>query len=121
MTSRIPLQGETAGRLLLVEDDIGLQRQMKWALAPDEVVVGGSRDEAMHLFGTAGPFDIVILDLGLPPDENGAAEGMKALGEVLADDPHTKVIIASGHADRMSAVRAVGKGAFDFFAKPVDI
>lgn len=121
MTRRIPLGSEAAGRLLLIEDDIGLQRQMKWALAPDKVVIAGSCDEAMRLFKAEGPFEIVILDLGLPPDENGVTEGMKALGEILGVVPYTKIIIASGHADHTSAIHAVGKGAFDFFAKPVDI
>ena len=58
---------------------------------------------------------------GLPPDENGATEGMHALEEILDAAPHTKVIVASGHTDRMSAVKAVAKGAFDYFGKPVDI
>lgn len=112
---------EAAVRVLLVEDDAGLQRQMKWALAPNLVSVAGSRVEAMQLFKSEGPFEIVVLDLGLPPDENGATEGIRALEDILEASPHTKVIIASGHTDRMSAVRAVARGAFDYFGKPVDI
>ena len=109
ITRSVPLEPETAGRLLLIEDDLGLQRQMKWALTPDTLVVAGSREDALRLFKTDGSFEVVILDLGLPPDENGATEGMKALGEILAQAPHTKIIVASGHADRTSAVQAVGK------------
>lgn len=114
-------QTEQALRLLLVEDDPGLQRQMKWALAPYAVAVAGSRVEALHVFKSEGPFEIVILDLGLPPDENGDTEGIQAIEEMLADAPYTKVIVASGQTDRTSAVKAVGKGAFDYFGKPVDI
>jgi two-component system NtrC family response regulator len=112
---------EEAGRILLVEDDIGLQRQMKWALAPYNVVEVGSRGDGLKQFRGIGPFPIVILDLGLPPDENGATEGLKMLQEVLTEAPRTKVIVASGHTDRNSAIQAVAKGAFDFFEKPVDI
>ena len=110
-----------AEQILLVEDDPGLQSQMKWALAPYRVIVAGSRTEALRQFKAAGPFRVVILDLGLPPDENGATEGLKTLEEILIAAPKTKIIVASGHTDRTSAIKAVGKGAFDFFGKPVDI
>jgi two-component system NtrC family response regulator len=109
-----------AGRILLVEDDPGLQRQMKWTLAPYRVVAASSRPEALQQFRSAGPFPIVILDLGLPPDENGASEGLKLLEDILTEAPHTKVIVASGHTERSSAVNAVGRGAYDFFGKPID-
>jgi two-component system NtrC family response regulator len=114
-------ESDDVERILLVEDDTGLQRQMKWALSPYKVVEVGSRAEALKQFIAVGPFPIVILDLGLPPDENGATEGLKTLQEILTDTPRTKVIVASGHVDRNSAIQAVAKGAFDFFEKPVDI
>jgi two-component system, NtrC family, response regulator len=114
-------ENDEAERILLVEDDTGLQRQMRWGLSPYQAVIAGSRAEAIRQFKTAGPFRIVILDLGLPPDENGASEGLKTLEEILSLAPRTKVIVASGHTDRTSAVKAVGKGAFDFFGKPVDL
>jgi len=109
-----------AGRVLLIEDDPGLQRQMRWALAPITVETASGRDEAITKFAET-PFHVVILDLGLPPDENGVSEGMAALDSILSIAPETKVIVASGNADQANAVKAVAKGAFDFFAKPVDI
>jgi two-component system, NtrC family, response regulator len=114
------VENDGLDRILLVEDDPGLQRQMKWTLAPYRVVVATSRLDAVRQFKSTGPFQIVILDLGLPPDENGATEGLKTLEEILTEAPHTKVIIASDHTDRAAAVKAIGKGAFDFFGKPVD-
>lgn len=121
MTRALTTAEDESPRLLLVEDDQGLQRQMKWALTPYQVLTAGSRSEAISLLKTEGPFSIVILDLGLPPDEDGTSEGFMTLEHFLQHSPHTKVIVASGHTDRMSAVNAVGKGAFDFFGKPVDI
>src|SRR5262245_39523194 len=94
---------DDAGQILLVEDDPGLQRQMKWALAPYEVIGVTTRTEALRQFKSQGPFQVVILDLGLPPDENGATEGLQALQDILTDTPRTKIIVASGHTDRNSA------------------
>ncbi|HVP86289.1 MAG TPA: PEP-CTERM-box response regulator transcription factor [Rhizomicrobium sp.] len=116
--SESPAEGE---QILLVEDDPGLQRQMKWALAPHTATVAGTRAEALKQFKSNGGFDIILLDLGLPPDQDGASEGLKTLEEILAASPTTKVIVVSGNADRANAVKAVGKGAFDFIQKPIDI
>jgi two-component system NtrC family response regulator len=107
-------------RLLLVEDDVGLQKQMRWALSPHSVDVAGSRAEATAKISASKPYHVVVLDLGLPPDENSASEGLKALDEILNLSPQTKVIVASGNVERANAVRAVAQGAFDFIAKPVD-
>lgn len=106
-------------RILLVEDDPGLQKQMRWALSPYAVDVASSRAEALEKV-SAFAYCVVVLDLGLPPDENGADEGLKALDEILSTAPLTKVIVASGNVERANAVRSVAKGAFDFVAKPID-
>jgi two-component system, NtrC family, response regulator len=109
----------TEERVLLVEDDLGLQKQMRWALSPYLVDVACSRAEAMAKVSSS-TFRVVILDLGLPPDENGASEGLKALDEILNVTPQAKVIVASGNVERGNAVKAVANGAFDFIAKPID-
>ena len=110
---------QPATRILLVEDDSGLRRQMQWALEPYQAVPAGSAAEALRQFESAMP--IVILDLGLPPDRDGASEGLKALDAILNRAPETKVIIVSGNADRAVALSAVERGAFDFISKPVEI
>ena len=74
-------------RILLVEDDVGLQKQMRWALSPHAVDVAGSRAEAIAQINASKPYQVVILDLGLPPDENSASEGLKALDEILKQTP----------------------------------
>jgi two-component system NtrC family response regulator len=106
-------------RILLVEDDLGLQKQMRWALSPYVVDLAGSRMEAVEKVSEFA-YRVVVLDLGLPPDENGAAEGLKTLDEVLSEAPLTKVVVASGNVERANAVQSVAKGAFDFIAKPID-
>src|SRR5690606_21484630 len=43
------------------------------------------------------------------------------LEAILRLQPKTKVIVASGHGARESALRAIAMGAWDFYQKPVDI
>ena len=107
-------------RLLVVEDDAGLARQLKWAYEDFEVLVAGSRAEALALLRAEEP-GVATLDLGLPPDPDGTSEGFAALAEMLALKPDLKVIVASGHGARESMRAAVAAGAWDFYMKPVDI
>ncbi len=108
-------------KLLVVEDDPGLQSQLRWALSDSgEVHLADDRAGALTLLRREAPA-VVVLDLGLPPDTNGASEGLAALSDILALQPATKVIIASGNEERENAVKAIGLGAYDFYPKPVDI
>src|SRR3954468_10681221 len=107
-------------RLLIVEDDEGLQRQLRWAYDDYEVLVASDRSAAVDLVRSTEPA-VVTLDLGLPPDPDGVSEGFAALETILTLKPETKVIVASGHGARESALRAIASGAYDFYQKPVDI
>lgn len=107
-------------KLLIIEDDEGLQRQLRWAYDDYDVVVAGDRTSAIDALRAELPA-VVTLDLGLPPDADGVSEGFATLAEILALKPDTKVIIASGHGARESAMRAIASGAYDFYQKPVDI
>ena len=107
-------------KLLIVEDDAGLQRQLRWAYDDYEVVVAGDRREAIDAVRAEEPA-VVTLDLGLPPDPDGVSEGFATLAEILRLKPDTKVIVASGHGARESALRAIAEGAWDFYQKPIDI
>jgi two-component system NtrC family response regulator len=110
---------EEKPRLLIVEDDEGLQRQLKWCFDEYEVLMAATRAEALTLARRYEP-PVVLQDLGLPPDAEGVSEGMHTLRELLALAPQTKVIVVTGNADRDNAVRAVSLGAYDFYQKPVD-
>ena len=107
-------------KLLVVEDDPGLQRQLRWAYDDYEVLCASTRAEAIDLLRAEEP-GVVTLDLGLPPDPDGVSEGFAALEEILSLKPDTKIIVASGHGARESALRAIAGGAWDFYQKPVDI
>ncbi len=107
-------------KLLIVEDDEGLLRQLRWAYEDYEVITATTRPEAIAALRAEEPV-VVTLDLGLPPDPDGTSEGFAALADILQLKPDCKVIVASGHGARESALRAIAGGAYDFYQKPVDI
>lgn len=105
--------------LLIVEDDPGLQSQLRWSFEGYEVVVAADRDSAITELRRHEPA-VVTLDLGLPPDPANASEGLAALEEILRLAPYTKVIVVTGNEDREHAVRSIAMGAYDFYQKPID-
>jgi two-component system NtrC family response regulator len=107
-------------KLLIVEDDEGLQRQLRWAYDDYEVMVASDRNAAVDLVRAQEPA-VVTLDLGLPPDPDGVSEGFATLETILSLRPDTKVVVATGHGARESALRAIASGAYDYYQKPVDI
>jgi two-component system NtrC family response regulator len=106
--------------LLIVDDDGGLLRQLRWALSEHKVHAAANRQEAIGVI-RAHQIPVVILDLGLPPDPDGASEGLATLSEIREISPGTKVIIATGNETREHALRAIALGAYDFYQKPIDI
>src|SRR5215218_6506766 len=97
---------EERPRLLIVEDDLGLQKQLKWCFDEHEVLFSATRSEALSQLRRFEP-PVVLQDLGLPPDPEGVGEGMQTLREILTLAPQTKVIVVTGNHDRDNAVRAV--------------
>ena len=105
--------------LLIVEDDLALQKQIKWSLDRFESVTANDRESALVQLRRHLPA-VVTMDLGLPPDADSVSEGFKLLEQILAIDPDTKVIVLTGQNDQANALRAVAMGAYDFFAKPFE-
>ena len=107
-------------QLLIVEDDPGLQSQMRWCFTDDlQVSVAADRETALALLRRLEP-EVVTLDLGLPPDPGGSTEGFALLEDILRLAPMTKVIVVTGREEKENAVKAIGMGAADFYQKPVD-
>ena len=112
--------GESTRKLLIVEDDLGIQKQLRWCFEDYEVIAATDRASAINELRRHEP-PVVLQDLGLPPDDSGVAEGFATLREILALAPFTKVVVVTGHGDQSNAVKAVGLGAYDFYQKPVDV
>ncbi len=105
--------------LLIIEDDPGLQKQLRWSFDEYEVLVAGDRESALTQVRRHEPA-VVTMDLGLPPDPDGASEGLATLQQILALAPDTKVIVLTGNQEHANAVKAIGMGAYDFHQKPFD-
>ncbi|MEQ1602629.1 MAG: PEP-CTERM-box response regulator transcription factor [Methylophilaceae bacterium] len=105
--------------LLIIEDDPGLQKQLRWSFDTYNVLVAGDRESALAHIKRYKPA-VVTMDLGLPPDPDGATEGLATLQQILALAPDTKLIVLSGNQDHTNAVKAIGLGAYDFHQKPFD-
>ncbi len=108
-------------KLLIVDDQDAIRTQLKWGFAKDfSVTLAGSAEEAIAAFSKYRP-RVVTLDLGLPPQEDGAEEGLRCLGEMLKIQPKAKIIVVTGNTDRENALRAIQLGAYDFYHKPIEL
>ncbi|MET0520060.1 MAG: PEP-CTERM-box response regulator transcription factor [Burkholderiaceae bacterium] len=105
--------------LLIVEDDLALQKQLKWSLDRFESVLADDVASAVLQFRRHSPA-VVTMDLGLPPDRDSVSEGFKCLEKLLELDSGVKIIVLTGQNDQGNALRAIRMGAYDFLAKPVD-
>lgn len=113
------MTAEKTRPLMIVEDDLALQKQIKWSLDRFDSVTAGDRESALLQLRKSLPA-VVTMDLGLPPDADSVSEGFKLLEQIMAFDADIKVIVLTGQNDQTNALRAVAMGAYDFFAKPFE-
>ncbi|AGP78906.1 sigma-54 dependent DNA-binding response regulator, Fis family protein [Alteromonas mediterranea 615] len=105
--------------ILVVDDDLGIQKQLKWSLTDYNVVFADDHTSAIAQLRRFEP-KVVTLDLGLPPDPANASEGLRILHDIISLAPRTKVIVVTGNNDKQHALKAIDFGAYDFYQKPVD-
>jgi two-component system NtrC family response regulator len=106
-------------KILVVDDDLGIQKQLKWSFSGYDVIFAEDRASAIAQLRRYEP-KVVTLDLGLPPDPSNASEGLKTLEEIMTLAPQTKVIVVTGNNDKENALKAIEIGAYDFYQKPID-
>ncbi len=108
-------------QILIVDDDEDIRSQLRWALTADfDVIESEDRPSAMRVFREKKP-EVVLVDLGLPPHPGTPQEGLALLGELIAADSATRVVVISGQGEKENALKAIGEGAYDFFCKPVNV
>lgn len=113
------MKTDTQRSLLIVEDDAGLQNQLRWSFEEYNPQIVGDREAAIAAVRRFDP-QVVTLDLGLPPDPANVSEGFSTLEEILALNPSIKVIVVTGNDDRENAIKAIAMGAYDFYQKPIE-
>ncbi|HFD13551.1 MAG TPA: PEP-CTERM-box response regulator transcription factor [Crenotrichaceae bacterium] len=105
--------------LLIIEDDLGLQNQLKWSFDAYEVRTADDRESAAEIVKKHRPA-VITLDLGLPPDPGGVTEGFETLQAIQSISPHSKVIVITGNDQSNVAVQSIAQGAYDYYQKPID-
>ncbi len=108
------------GKLLVVEDDNGIKKQLKWGLSDYDIVFASHYDEAIAHIRRHEP-QVISLDLGLPPDPDNVSEGFKILAQINQLLPQSKVIVLTGNNQPEVARKAIAMGAYDFYEKPINI
>jgi two-component system NtrC family response regulator len=107
-------------KLLVIEDDPALCAQYRWSFSGWRVLIAHDRAEAEAVARREEP-SVALLDLGLPPDPEGVAEGFATLEALRRIAPMLPVIVSSGQDQRENALRAIALGAYDFCPKPADL
>ncbi len=113
------MQNKIQNTLLIIEDDVGLQSQLRWAFSDYDTQIVGDRESAIAAVRRYNPH-VITLDLGLPPDPANVSEGFATLEEILSLNSDAKVIVVTGNDDHENAIKAISMGAYDFYQKPID-
>ncbi len=113
------MSADKGPQLLIVEDDLALQKQIKWSLDQFASATADDRESALTQLRRHAPA-VVTMDLGLPPDADGTEEGFRLLEQIVGSAPDTKVIVLTGQNGQANALKAIAMGAYDFLAKPFE-
>jgi two-component system OmpR family response regulator len=101
-------------RILVVEDDTNLNRQIKDALIEAGYAVDVALDgEEGHFLGDTEPYDAVVLDIGLPQ-----MDGLSVLEEWRRAGKTTPVLLLTARDRWSDKVQGIDAGADDYLAKP---
>lgn len=101
-------------RILVVEDDTNLNRQLKDALTEAGYVVDVAFDgEEGHFLGDTEPYDAVVLDIGLPQ-----MDGLSVLEEWRRAGKAMPVLLLTARDRWSDKVQGIDAGADDYVAKP---
>ena len=103
-------------KILVVDDEEDIRKLLRMVLEYEEYecVEAASGPEGIEAIRRDAP-DAVLLDIKMP-----GMDGLEALQAIRSKDPHTPVLMISGHGDIPTAVEAIHAGAYDFLEKPLE-
>lgn len=107
-----------AETLLVVDDEPQVRAiaAMQLTRLGYNVLQAGDAEEALELFNTQGPVDLLVTDIGLPGDMTGV--GLAAA--VREQSPDARILFVSGYSDSASSAKAEEDKTSSFLAKPYD-
>lgn len=112
--------GKRQKTILVVDDDEGLRRQLRWTLVEEyQILEAGTRAAAADVLQRE-KVDLVLSDLHLPPDLESIKEGLAVVEAARAGHPPVPVIVITGSRSKQAALEAVRRGAYGFLEKPFD-
>jgi len=101
-------------RILVVEDEAALLRQLKDTLSHAGYSVDGAIDGAEGLFqGSEYPYDIAVIDLGLPK-----INGIELITRLRQDNQTFPILILTARGNWQDKVEGLEAGADDYLVKP---
>ena len=101
-------------RILVVEDDVNLNRQLREALTEGGYVVDVAFDgDEGHFLGDTEPYDAIVLDIGLPQ-----MDGLSVLESWRRNGKTTPVLLLTARDRWSDKVQGIDAGADDYVAKP---
>src|SRR5215210_8505855 len=112
---------EMKPKVLIVDDDVVITRQLFWMLCDEfEVLTAHDLRSAIRRATVYEP-DVAILDLHLPPTLDSPATGLRILDYVKSHLPASKVFVTSSAAGPETRDDCIRQGADGFMDKPLDV
>ncbi|MCD6232337.1 PEP-CTERM-box response regulator transcription factor [Candidatus Aerophobetes bacterium] len=109
------------GKILIVDDDKYLRKQIYWAFKKYYRLLEAENGEEALKVMKKNFVDLVLLDLHLPPQKDTPLEGIKVLKEIRKNYPEVVIIVITGDNEKKTALEAINLGAYDYFSKPFDL
>ena len=106
--------------VLLVDDNPALRGLLGFSLELSgySIIEAESREEALQCLKSQS-VQVVVLDMGMPPNQYSPEEGLAVLDWVTTHQPEVNVLVLTGQEAESISYLALKKGAFDFLEKPV--
>jgi len=106
--------------VLVVDDDPALRGMVAFIIEGSglQVSEADSREAAITALKSSQP-SVVVLDMGMPPNEHTPDEGIAVLEWLKDHQPQTKTVVLTGQDAQATSYLALKHGAFDFLEKPI--